>query len=229
MNIRILTLSSILLFSLQGFSHARLVDPVPRTNSDLGLKGGPCGTLNGVQNAKGNNPTPLVAGSTITVKYIETIEHPAKYYFSWSTTAVDNATEFQANMKLDPTVDLAGPAPHNYTTTLQVPNTPCDNCTLQFTQLMLESNTYYYSCADVKIVANGTTPPPPPPPPGDGGNSSQSSTSPAQQPGFGGCGMIAGHNSGSGPKGPTGALIATLFLMPLLLLVSARRRAQRIN
>jgi hypothetical protein len=135
-------------FSNPAFSHARLVSPTPRNNS-AGLKIAPCGEI-----PKGTTPTMLIAGSTITVNWQETINHPGRFLFSYS---VDNDQTFtQIAEVLD---DQDGGGIHNFSTQITVPNITCTNCTFRMVQSMEENPanpSLYFSCADVTILPADT-------------------------------------------------------------------------
>jgi len=84
---------------------------------------------------------------------LQAINHPGKYLFALST---GNDVNFQL---LNELVDTQNDAvlPHTYSTKITMPNINCDTCTLQLVQVMEENPnvpTYYYSCADIKIVAS---------------------------------------------------------------------------
>lgn len=174
---------------------------------------GPCGGL-----PRGATPTVLTAGTQLTVQWEETIQHPGKYFISFSPA---NDAGFEAN-RLATIVDtqngqIAGVS-HKYTANIRVPNTPCDGCTLQLIQSMEENPlapTFYYSCADIRIVASGAlpTPSPPqptPPLPRDNVNVSSQSTSTNQVSKVGGgCGTVAHQNNSSS--------LGLIFLLPLFV------------
>jgi hypothetical protein len=149
---RLCVLGVILFFGLRVFAHSHLkanASFTPRSN-DAGLKAGPCGGL-----ARSANPTVLQAGSTVTVDWEETINHPGHFELSISTGDDQN---FQLVKSIPDTQDGNADLPHENSTTVVLPSQNCDNCTLQLIQVMTENPampTNYYSCADFKIV-NGT-------------------------------------------------------------------------
>lgn len=161
---RFMTLLVCLVFSLEAFSHARLkASPgvVPRS-TNAGIKSGPCGGLPRVA-----MPAQLIAGSTLTVTWEETINHPGRYEFSFSSAGDAN---FQLLQTIPDTQDGGG-LPHQYSTTLVLPSQPCAACTLQMIQVMTEnpaSPSLYYSCADMSLSAPGGPPPSPTPTPSPG-------------------------------------------------------------
>lgn len=147
-------------------AHARLRADgvVPPRNNNAGLKTGPCGGV-----ARTNTNTELVAGSTITLTWEETIQHPGYYQFAISPANDENFTIIKV---VQDTQDNRNDLPHQYSTEITVPDIECDNCTLQLIQYMTENPNnprLYFSCADIRIVAGATPPsgqmPDPVPPP----------------------------------------------------------------
>jgi len=186
---------TILLASSIGWSHARLMSPVPR-NNNAGIKTGPCGGL-----ARSANPMVVQGGSNLIVQWEETINHPGRFIISLSMA---NDQNFNQNV-LATVIDTQNggiPLPHRYQTQVAIPNINCPTCTIQLIQSMEENPaapTYYYSCADINIQmtqAPAPTPipePTPTPPPGDGGEGIQNSIITQQAEGvkFGkGCGTV---------------------------------------
>lgn len=213
------------------FAHARLLSPAPRSNN-AGIKAGPCGGL-----ARGA-PTRLTPGSTITVAWEETINHPGRYILSLSP-ANDLGFEnnvINANIP-DRAPSAADPLPLRYSFQWTVPDIECETCTLQLIQSMEENPaapSLYYSCADIRISRSATLPPPPAPievpSPEPGGNeTAQSSTSDVKKPAMASCGLAASGGSGHGPwggsgHGPFGPMTACMLALPLLLLARIRLR-----
>jgi hypothetical protein len=219
-----------LLYQTYANAHARLVSPAPR-NNNAGIKTGPCGGL-----ARTNNPTLVQGGQMLTVTWIETINHPGRFLFSLSYA---NDQGFQQNLLATiPDNQDNNVVPHNYSTQIMIPNVNCDTCTLQMIQSMEENPqapSFYFSCADIRIVANPGAPPapmpptsPPTTPPTGAPNSpidSNVSTSSSSNDGvgksskFGGCGIIKANDSST--------LINILFslfwtLIPLAFLLKIR-------
>ncbi len=125
--------------------HANLTDPTPR-NLEAN-KTGPCGI------ARTMSPTTFTAGETITVRWVETIEHPGWYRIAFSPSA---DLGFDENVILDDIPDTqGGTMPHMYEATIALPDTPCTDCTLQVIQYMTETTppTLYFSCADLVLEA----------------------------------------------------------------------------
>jgi len=188
-------------------AHIQLLDPPPRTSM---LKNRQCGDPAAPRSA---TPTMLQPGATITVKWLETIEHPGHYRISFDNDGTDffippNATATTVGM--DPTVmidliaDVQGnfpPAGRMYTKTITLPNIECTNCTLQLIQLMTDKPPYstgttsddiYFQCADL-VLSNSA--PPPMPDAGAGMMGGDASTMDPGGSSSGGCST----GSGAGP------------------------------
>lgn len=140
-------------------AHARLrpdSDVTPRSTSDGIKTNPPCGGL-----ARSTNVPIFTPGQTITLKWEETVQHPGRFEFYLSTAGEQNLTLVKTIPDdQNGTADL----PHQYSTTITLPNTTCEECTLQFIQQMTENPALtapYYSCGDFKIRSSGTTPPSP--------------------------------------------------------------------
>src|SRR5678815_3626927 len=133
-------------------AHATLTFPSPRTLSN---KAGPCGSSG---SARGTNITSFDPGSTITVEWDETVDHPGHFRIAFDTDGndfqnpVDPNDAFPETM-VEPIADKAG---GHYTQELTLPNVECDNCTLQLIQVMTTSipyNSFYFQCADITLLA----------------------------------------------------------------------------
>ena len=202
-------------------AHIKLMYPPARTTM---LKNRHCGDPAAPRSA---NPTVLLPGSSLTVVWYETIEHPGHYRISFDNDGTDffvppNTTATTVGM--DPTVmmdlipDVQGNFPvqgRRYEQTITLPNIECTNCTLQVTQLMtdkppytttLTSDDIYYQCADLILSAAA-------PPMVDAGvpNGDAATTDPGNS--SGGCQTSRG--------APGGALIVVGGAIGLVL---ARRR-----
>lgn len=144
-------------FGIKVFAHARLKTTgtlVPRSTNP-GIKIGPCGGI-----ARTATPAVFAPGATITVNWEETIDHPGRYEFYFSAA---NDAGFTLLKTVPDTA--TGALPHQFTTTLTLPNVSCTDCTLQMIQVMTENPanpSYYYSCADIQTMAVTGTPAPTP-------------------------------------------------------------------
>lgn len=200
------------------FAHIELDDPLVRhSNGDNGdsaageiNKNGPCG-LGGADDVRDETRvTTLLAGSTFTVKFRETIGHTGRNRVAFSANG-DVQSDFDANV-LAEIPDPAGSAGNTgdgikWEMDITVPSEPCDTCTLQVIQAMSGNTTddvgtpsptsTYFQCADITIVADegGLLPPP------------EDTDGPADQPP--GCTVI--------PVAPLG--------VALIALAAVRRRA----
>lgn len=108
------------------------------------------------------------AGSTITLKFEEYIGHTGRYRVAFDPEGAD-FDDFNANVIHDET-DPAGSQGNigdgtKWEIEVTLPNTPCDNCTLQLLQVMaggaenpvdaskLASLSTYYTCIDLTLTA----------------------------------------------------------------------------
>ncbi len=190
------------------FGHARLNSPTPRNNNS-GIKSGPCGGL-----ARSPDPTLVQGGQPLTINWEETVNHPGKFLFSLS---MGNDADFQQIQQINDNQD-SGATPHFYSTTVTLPNINCDSCTLQLIQSMEENPnapSYYYSCADLKIVSSSAASPPV--------QGQQVINAPAAPAKMAGCGLVK-ESLQSPPNFKMIGLIALLMLGPLLILANYRRR-----
>ena len=201
-------------FPMFADAHSRLLSPTPRSTNP-GIKAGPCGGF-----PRGATPAVWTVGTTVTIRWEETIQHPGKYLFAISPA---NDTGF-VQVASVPDNQNNNTLPHPFKTSLTIPNTPCEACTLQMIQSMEEdpnNPSFYFSCADIKIVAATTTTttlPEATPTPCTGVCTSSGEGSPVQKPQMnGGCsaGLIS-----------TGGFSAEslLSLLPLGLFARLRRR-----
>lgn len=225
-------------------AHIHLTSPKSRTDSAQGdpQKDEHCGLTGYVRADHPDRITSYLPGSTITVTWAETINHPGYYRIAFQPNgetftippasngdAVVGGVPQPGNM---PTEDRTGQTDATtgamilkdripdgtLTTDITLPNMECNNCTLQFMQVMIDKPLYtvdaasddiYFNCADIVLTANpqppatpdaGTNPDPTDPGTGENGNTTT-----------GGCA------TGGGLAGlPVG--------LALLGLVAARRR-----
>lgn len=133
-------------FSTDVLAHSRLKasDMIKIRGTNPGIKVGPCGGLARVA------PAVINPGSTITVYWEETVYHPGRFEFYFSEAGDSNFVLLKTIQN-----NSAGtPLPHQFNTTLTLPNKTCDACTLQMIQVMTENPaapTNYYSCSDMQL------------------------------------------------------------------------------
>lgn len=150
----VVLVAAAILKPVEGVAHARLkqnANIVPRS-TDSGIKdpNGPCGPNPRL------TPREFAPGSSISVDWEETINHPGQFEFYLSQ---GNDQNFQL-LKIvpdDQDTAISGTAYHQFTTTITFPaGVTCNACTLQMIQLMTDRNppTKYFNCADVKLTAN---------------------------------------------------------------------------
>lgn len=190
--------------STVGVSHAHieLTSPAPRYTGNNTQKTGPCGMPN---DTRGNNITYLEPGSTITVEWYETVNHPGHYRIMFDDDGFDDFTVPAAyddycipgtdtGCLADNIADAAGGA-GTYSQDVTLPNIECDNCTLQVIQMMTDKQPYgdgndiYFRCADLVLQMGA-----------GGGPSTTTSTTSSSGSGAGGAGTTSstGANTGSG-------------------------------
>lgn len=148
------SIAPVLAAASPAWGHALITDPPHRAIETDGAQAGDADIKD--QDCEGTpsaTPVELVAGATFVVKWKETIEHPGHYKILFSKTPTDPAS-FTILVDNIPDVEGALPAGgRSYEMAITVPNDPCEGCVLQLQQFMSESNTSYYSCGDVRIVA----------------------------------------------------------------------------
>lgn len=185
-------------------AHIDLNVPPARHDDPLeDQKDGPCGVAG---SPRSGNPTVLQPGDTVTVQWDETIDHDSHYRLAFLADGEEFPLPVAFDDFCDPAVDdwcvadeLADVVDGSYEFDWVVPDTPCDNCTLQLIQVMydgdgLQESDFYYDCADVVIL----DPDP-----------STSATTGAGGGGDGGAGdggsATSGDGGGSSSDGPTGS------------------------
>lgn len=162
------------LFATPAFAHILLEAPANFQVVDAygsPNKAEPCGGAGTATNAV----TTVTAGDQLTVTWTEPILHPGHFRIGIAANPADFVTPtpvlsnggsncqsapIDANPSAPILVDGLYPhttaAPNNrWTTTVTVPNTPCENCTLQLMQFMSAHAPpcFYYQCAKLRIVA----------------------------------------------------------------------------
>ncbi len=196
--------------SLPALAHTALEYPQPRYPSDgsTANKACPCGVgdsnrLCDVASDRSDpdrndaRATTFAPGETITVQFYETIGHAGRYRVAFDFDGAD-LEDFNANVLLD----VPDPAGNDgnvgqgslWEFEVTLPDTPCDNCTLQIVQMM-DGNTTdpvldpvgrssYYQCADLVLAGD-----PPddtgPAGPGDTDTDTDTDTDPAPSDGCG--------------------------------------------
>jgi hypothetical protein len=165
--VQLLASAPLLLAATPAAAHITLVDPPPRSDSQ---KAGPCGA--GPGDMRGDIITVFQGGETITIKWIEFVDHPGHYRISFDADGQDDFADppdydayySNAAVLVDQIEDKDG---QNimYEAQITLPEMSCDNCTIQLTQMMTDKPPYgdgndlYYQCADIVIegIAAGTS------------------------------------------------------------------------
>ena len=127
-------------------AHIRMDFPIGRYGDDF-QKQGPCGA--GADDPRSGNINTFEPGATVTVRWSETIDHVGFFRVAFD---VDGSDDFEdpAN-ELARTDDGINGAGLERTLEIVLPDTECDNCTVQLIQDM--SGGFYYQCADLVIKA----------------------------------------------------------------------------
>jgi hypothetical protein len=124
------------------WSHARLTTPEPRT-INTNLKSAPCGVARSAE----QKTTAFTAGERATVTFAETVPHPGHYVVRFSPAGESNFTVLADNLPNPDGQQLVN------TVEVTIPSTPCTDCVIQLEQFMSESNTSYFSCANISVAA----------------------------------------------------------------------------
>ncbi len=180
-------------------AHISLSNPVVRT---VDQKVGPCGAAGSV---RGANVAVLEPGSMIEVRWTEPINHPSHYRVSFDPdgqdfTVPNDFMDFTqtTNVLFDNIADRAG---GSYTQMIQLPATPCENCTLQLIQMMYDKAPYgdgndiYFQCADIALRAGGAPAPDAGTGPGTGSDAGVDPADPDPDTISGGCAAGGGKSS----------------------------------
>lgn len=161
-------------------AHIHLTYPLSRTDDPLGeQKAQHCGTSNSDRNP--DRVTTFAPGQTITVTWDETIDHNGHFRIAFNpdgdTFGIPPEMEVSTE-GTDPLVlkDLIADGTSSAEITL--PNIECDNCTLQFIQVMYDKPPYttdedsddiYFNCADLRLTNTPGDPMTPAPGEANGG------------------------------------------------------------
>ncbi|HWO14882.1 MAG TPA: SCE4755 family polysaccharide monooxygenase-like protein [Polyangiaceae bacterium] len=164
-------------FASTASAHIRMLEPTARydiTGFDTGIKSCPCGlgSSNRTCNLAVDSSDPdrstrvsrFEAGSTITLRFEEFVDHAGRFRVAFDPDGADMA-DFNDNILSDIS-DPAGTGGQVWEMQVKLPDTTCENCTLQLVQAMeVDVNTpiadpapisSYYSCVDITLVAPGT-------------------------------------------------------------------------
>lgn len=133
----------------------------PRYNTDEIKQNPPCGSAATWASYRTNRKGIFVSGETITVEWIETVNHPGSYRFDFAS-ANDQGFGDNLIMTIPDTQDSGASRenPHYYSQEIQLNFSPCEACTLRMSQDMSNAGNYYYSCADIVIVSGNDIAPP---------------------------------------------------------------------
>lgn len=145
-------------------AHFDLVTPASRYEGTL--FGRPCGQEPDTGRA---NVTTLSAGSTVTLRWTNTVTHPGHFRVSFDADGQDfSVPSAPDEFYSDPNV-VADDIPSNTGTAqrtfpLALPDIECDHCTIQLLQVLTDHQPYtidvntddlHWQCADVILVRDG--------------------------------------------------------------------------
>lgn len=144
-------------------AHARLKasSTIQIRSTNPGIKSGPCGGL-----TRSATPPVLISGQNLVIEFEETIFHPGRFEVYFSPAGEANFTLLKTIPQNPANTSLN--VPHQFVTSVTLPNITCTDCTLQLIQVMLENPavpSLYFSCADLQLKAAGTPVPTPTPSP----------------------------------------------------------------
>jgi MYXO-CTERM domain-containing protein len=233
--------SAVLFVPTAASAHIHLLSPLSHTDDATGnpQKNRHCGETEAAPWIRADHPdraTTFLPGSTITVTWAETIQHPGHFRVSFQPDGLVFAIPPPgAGVDGFPDVDQTGiTGPEGATilkdmildgtlsTDITLPNVECANCTLQLIQVMtdkppyttdLASNDIYFNCADIVLSASAPDAAPAGIPDAGGGNPAGSD---ADVGGNGG-GATGGCSTGGGSSG-------VLLALGLGALLVRRRR-----
>ncbi len=151
------------LYAFNAQAHTRWSSPTARVDQGPpfgGVKNGPCG--GGAHGDQG--VVEFTAGEQVTLQLEETVHHPGVYQILFGTSEAElwdqNVLFVAANNPNHTQLGEDIPDPDGvdgvFDVTFQIPDEPCDKCILQGLQWMSGRDTYYFSCADIRIVAATT-------------------------------------------------------------------------
>lgn len=155
----------LLVLPVSASAHMKVVSPAPRSTRD-DIKSGPCGGV-----AKGQPTLEITAGQQLKVDLLETIDHTGCYQVVLldANDANPQIVAQKADPNDGPIADRQAGEPRDVVLTVPASTAPCENCTLQVRQIMLEDyptkdcqpnqdiagfpNDVYFACSDVRILA----------------------------------------------------------------------------
>lgn len=174
--------SCLLAFAPAAQAHIRLLDPVARYDivGETGIKSCPCGlgSSNRICNVAVDGSDPdrstrvrrAEAGSSITLRFVESIDHSGSFRVAFDPEGADVA-DFNSNILVpivpDPPGGVGNVGEGNiWEIDVELPDVTCTNCTLQLIQAMHgdmvnpvtdpTNTSSYYACVDLELVAPGT-------------------------------------------------------------------------
>jgi len=158
-------------------AHIELIEPAARytiSGFDTGIKSCPCGlggsnrvcnvAQDGSDPDRSPNVTRVEAGSTLTLRFEEFVDHAGRFRVAFDPEGADMA-DFNQHILAD-IPDPSGTGGQVWEIPVTIPEETCSNCTLQLVQAMEVPTdvpisdpgpiSSYYSCVDLEIVPRGT-------------------------------------------------------------------------
>jgi hypothetical protein len=204
-------------------AHTLLTAPKPRDDrdgyKDLGtMTAAPCG----IARAATQPSTTLTAGSSYTITWEETVNHPGCFL-------VDFAASGDANFQMLANVPhvATGATPRPYSLPITLPAEACTDCTIRVRQIMLSSDSAtcppatiplgvtYYTCANVVLTSGSGSS-------GGGGEGGGGEGTPP--PDSGGC-AVGSLSPSASRRVDAGAGVALVAATALLMRSRRRRRS----
>jgi hypothetical protein len=217
-------------------AHIKLLQPASwAVEDDLGnpQKDGPCGG-DGVEET--GDVTTFRAGEEITVEWQETVGHPGHFRIAVATDRDDlfdpevettngdgvSGNSISAEIMspvaypvlvdgLFPRDTVSSPQATPFSTTVTLPDEPCENCTLQVIQFMSQHGPgyFYHHCANIRIVAADAELPDDDDATGAAGSASAGAAGSANASAAGSANNASSAGSGSGGTGSGGTRSTT--------------------
>jgi hypothetical protein len=163
-------------------AHTVLDTPAPLSGND-DFKSAPCGCVIGGTPACDDpyETTVYQVGQEITVTWIETVDHAGDFRISFAAKPPSDVLEsdFESSPISVTVPDRQAGGPGSVTLTL--PDTPCEECTIQVRQFMEGAmEPFYYTCASIRIESGSGV--------GGGGTGGAGAGGAGGEPGVGGDG-----------------------------------------
>ncbi|MGE0868368.1 MAG: SCE4755 family polysaccharide monooxygenase-like protein [Kofleriaceae bacterium] len=176
----LLGIGAVVLMATPAVAHIHLTSPLARTDSSTGdQKSEHCGVTGQTRNPA--RVTTFRPGETITVTWLETINHPGHFRIAFQAdgdvfgipAAGDGPPAGFPSVDQTGMTDAAGAIilkdfvpDGTLSAQVTLPDIECENCTLQFIQVMTDKPPYtvdeasddiYFNCADIRLSSTAPT------------------------------------------------------------------------